>query len=99
MLNSMKSEGELRRFLEESTVLTDSLSVELIKRVGGPRSPMAVTDLPIPNFPRDGALARLYQLERLGILKSDLEKRNEDYIRVFRGTPIATRIAQIMGSK
>jgi hypothetical protein len=97
LLNSLKTEDELRRFLEQSSLVTDPLSLELMKRIGGSHSPMAVTDLPIPNFPRDVALARLYLLEKLGYLKSRFERRGaEDFVRVFDPTPLVRRIAEII---
>jgi len=89
---------ELGRFLEESIILTDQPLLELIKKLGSSHSTMAVTYLPIPKLPKDNALARLYQLEKLGVLTSKLEKRDEDHIRVFRGTSLATRIADIMST-
>ena len=94
-----QTDDELKAFLRETVVLTDDLSLELIKRVGGPHSSLAVTDLPIPNYSEDLALTGLYQLEDLGIVSSKLEKRGEDYIRVFSATPVATRIAQIVSRK
>jgi len=98
-MSTLKSKDEVKKHLEECVVLTDGLSVELMKRICSPHSPMAVSDLPIRGFPRDIALARLYQLEKLGALKSRLDKRKENYIRIFEGTPQAKWIVEIIKGK
>lgn len=91
-------EGELKDFLKTSRLLTDDLSLELIKKIGGPHSALAVTELPISKFPRDIALARLYELEESGIFTSAMKKEDDCYVRVFSATPTATRIAKMIGN-
>ena len=94
------SSGDLREFLAESSTLGDELSRQLIKKIGGLHSPMTVANLPIEGFPRDETLVRLYDLEKMGIFRSRLEKKNRhDYIRVFRATALGKRIAQAIPSK
>jgi len=73
-----QSDEELEMFLQDTVILTDDLSLELIKRVGSPHSPLAVTDLPIPKYSEDATLARLYELEGLGVLTSKLKKKGQD---------------------
>jgi hypothetical protein len=93
-------EDDLRGFLEDSSILTDSLSRELIKRIGGPRSPMAVTDLPIEGFSRDVALVKLYDLQRIGVLGSELKSNGGgSYVRVFHATPLGRKIAETIRAK
>ena len=96
VLRSLKGDAELRQFVMDSRILTDDLSLELIKRIGGPHSPMAISELPIPNFPRDTALARLYELERQKVFVSKLDKKGKDYVRVFYPTPEAKKLARMI---
>ena len=98
VLKGLRNDG-LREFLEDSSVLSDKLSQNLIKKIGGPHSPMSVTDLPIDGFPRDVALVRLYDLERMGVLKSELARKKQDYVRVFHITPVGQKIAQVVRAK
>jgi len=98
VLKGLRSNG-LREFLEDSSVLSDKLSQSLIKKIGRPHSPMSVMDLPIDGFPRDVALVRLYDLERMGILKSELARKKQDYVRVFHITPVGKKIAQVVRAK
>jgi hypothetical protein len=92
-LRGLRSESQLRDFLRESRIIADDLSIELIKRIGGPHSPMSVSDLPIPNFPRDAALGRLYELEKEHVLTSKLMKKGRNYERVFEATPLARALS------
>ena len=95
-LKCLKTDEERRELLKESRILADDLSLELIRRVGGPNSPLPITELPIPNFPRDITLAKLCELENLRIFESSLEKNGEGYVRVFKATPLAKKLAQII---
>jgi len=45
------------------------------------------------------ALMRLYELEDMKLFASKLVRRGDDYVRVFRATPFARRIANIMNAK
>jgi len=94
ILKGIETDDDLRGFLKESRILSDELSLELIRRIGGLNSPLSITSLPIPNFQRDLALARLYELEKLHIFESELEKKGDDYIRVFKATDLGRRLAQ-----
>ena len=95
LLKNLKGD-ELKNFLVEGKILTDNLSLMLIKKIGGLHSPLAVTELPIGGFPRDDALVRLYELEKLGILASSMKKKDDCYVRVFNATPIATEMARLI---
>ena len=89
----IKNQTELRDFLRESRVLSDDLSIELIKRIGGPHSPIGVSDLPIPNYPRDAALSRLYALEKSQIIVSRMVKKGDSYERLFEATPLTRALS------
>lgn len=102
VLKNLKSDDDIIEFLNETTILTDRLSLELIRRIANPRSPFSVTDLPnlpIPKSKQDIALLRLYELEDLKVFASKLVRRGDDYVRVFRATPFATKLARIMSAK
>ena len=99
VLKGLRSESDLREYVKECSILMDELSLELIKRIGGPHSPFSIYDLPIPNFPRDLALVRLYKLEDLHVFTSKFVKKGQGYVRVFEATPVARRLAKIISKK
>jgi len=102
VLKNLKSDDDIIEFLNETTILCDRLSLDLISRIANPNSPFWVTDLPklaIPKSKQDIALLRLYELEDLKVFASKLVRRGDDYVRVFRATPFATKLARIMSAK
>src|SRR5205809_5045082 len=95
VLSRLKTAGDLKDFLVESSILTDELSLRLIEKIGGPNSPMAATELSANGFPTDdSALIRLFELRNMGIFSSRMIKKGPDYVRLFEPTPIARRIAK-----
>lgn len=87
-------DAELRDILK-SLNASDDLSLQLIQKIAGPHSPMPISDLPFLNFPRGPTLVKLYHLQSLGILKSSLVKKGNDYVRVFEKTPLTQRIRRM----
>ena len=86
-------EKQLRELLEGTSLITDPLGQELIGKASGPNLPINVEELPtIRKGLRDEALARLYKLEKLGILKSSFAPMNGRTERVFSITDFGRKM-------
>jgi len=102
VLKNLKTNDDIIEFLNETTILCDRLSLDLIKRIANPGSPFSVTDLPklsTSKSKQNIALMRLYELEDMKLFASRLVKRGDDYVRVFRATPFARKVARIISAK
>lgn len=90
------NEKQLKDLLKETSLITDPLGQELIKKAAGPHSPINVEELAsVKNGLRDEALARLYRLEQLGIFKSALNVVDGQIKRIFSVTELGKKTALI----
>jgi len=84
--------SQSKELLEETSIITDPLGQELMKKAAEPHSPINVEELTSFKYgKRDEALARLYQFEKLGIFESALNPINGQTKRVFSITDLGRK--------
>jgi hypothetical protein len=80
---------------EKTPLLKDSIARAIITKVTQGNGSIRITDLPLDKQRSISTLARLYKFEDWGILRSELDYKEDGCERVFSPTELMTRILNV----